>query len=37
MKEQLANIRQQALAALNEAKDMADLDQLRVKYLGKKG
>ena len=30
MKEQLANIRQQALAALNEATDMADLDQLRV-------
>ena len=37
MKEQLANIRSQALAAFQEAKDSATLDALRVQYLGKKG
>ena len=37
MKEQLANIRAQALSALEGAKDAAALDELRVKYLGKKG
>ena len=37
MKEQLANIRAQALAAFEEAQDLAALDELRVKYLGKKG
>lgn len=37
MKEQLANIRAQALAALESARDAAALDELRVKYLGKKG
>ena len=37
MKEQLANIRAQALAALDGAQDSAALDALRVKYLGKKG
>ena len=37
MKEQLANIRAQALAALDETQDSAALDALRVKYLGKKG
>lgn len=37
MKEQLAKIRAEALAAFQEAKELADLDALRVKYLGKKG
>ena len=37
MKEQLANIRAQALAAFEGAKDSAALDALRVQYLGKKG
>ena len=37
MKEQLANIRAQALAAFEQAKDSASLDALRVQYLGKKG
>ena len=37
MKEQLANIRAQALAAFQEAQDSAALDALRVQYLGKKG
>ena len=37
MKEQLAKIRAEALAALEGAKAAADLDALRVKYLGKKG
>jgi len=37
MKEQLAKIRAEALAAFGEAKDAAGLDALRVKYLGKKG
>ena len=37
MKEQLAKIRAQALSALESARDAAALDELRVKYLGKKG
>ncbi|MDE6108330.1 MAG: phenylalanine--tRNA ligase subunit alpha, partial [Oscillospiraceae bacterium] len=37
MKEQLAKIKAEALAALDGAKDSATLDELRVKYLGKKG
>ena len=37
MKEQLANIRAEALAAFDGAQDSAQLDELRVKYLGKKG
>ena len=37
MKEQLAKIREEALAAFREAKDSAGLDELRVKYRGKKG
>ena len=37
MKEQLANIRAQALSAFESAQDLAALDELRVKYLGKKG
>lgn len=37
MKEQLANIRSQALVAFEQARDSAALDALRVQYLGKKG
>ena len=37
MKEQLANIRTQALAAFEAVRDNAQLDALRVQYLGKKG
>ncbi len=37
MKEQLAKIRAEALAAFEGAADAAGLDALRVKYLGKKG
>ena len=37
MKEQLAKIRAEALAAFDSVKDAAALDELRVKYLGKKG
>lgn len=37
MKEQLAKIRSEALAAFSQARDAATLDALRVQYLGKKG
>ena len=37
MKEQLAKIRAEALSAFDGVKDAAALDELRVKYLGKKG
>ncbi|MBQ2925642.1 MAG: phenylalanine--tRNA ligase subunit alpha [Ruminiclostridium sp.] len=37
MKEQLEKIKQEALAALADTQDAAELDSLRVKYLGKKG
>ncbi len=37
MKQQLEQIKQQALSALNQAATPADLEELRVKYLGKKG
>ena len=37
MKEQLAKIRAEALAAFAGAQDRAQLDALRVQYLGKKG
>ena len=37
MKEQLATIRAAALEAFAAAKDSAELDALRVQYLGKKG
>ena len=37
MKEQLAKIRVEALAAFESAQDAAALDALRVQYLGKKG
>jgi phenylalanyl-tRNA synthetase alpha chain len=37
MKEQLAKIRAEAVAAFEQARDSAGLDALRVQYLGKKG
>ena len=37
MKEQLEQIRASAMAALEQAREAADLDALRVKVLGKKG
>ena len=37
MKDQLAKIRAEALSAFEGVKDAAALDELRVKYLGKKG
>lgn len=37
MKEQLAKIRADALSAFENVKDAAALDELRVRYLGKKG
>ena len=37
MKKQLAKIRAEALAAFDSVKDAAALDELRVRYLGKKG
>ena len=37
MKQQLENIRQQALASLDAAASPAELEDLRVKWLGKKG
>ena len=37
MKEQLEQIKQNALAALEEAATPAALEELRVKLLGKKG
>ena len=37
MKEQLSKIRTEALAAFSSAQTAAELDALRVQYLGKKG
>ena len=37
MKEQLARIRSETLAAFEQAQSAAELDSLRVQYLGKKG
>ena len=37
MREQLAKIRAEALSAFESVQDAARLDELRVKYLGKKG
>ena len=37
MKEQLEQIKQQAFASLNEVSTPAALEELRVRYLGKKG
>ena len=37
MKDKLKLIQEQALAAFQEAKEIKDIDDLKVKYLGKKG
>lgn len=37
MKDQLAKIRAEALSAFEGVQNAARLDELRVKYLGKKG
>ena len=37
MKEQLAQIKQQAVEALQQAQTPAQLEELRVRFLGKKG
>ena len=37
MKQQLENIRREALEALDQVSDAAELDALRVRFLGKKG
>ena len=37
MKEQLNNIKQQAISALEAATTPAELEELRVRFLGKKG
>ena len=37
MKDQLEAMRKQALAAIASAKDAADIEALRVRFLGKKG
>ena len=37
MKEQLQNIKQQALEALQQADTPAALEELRIRFLGKKG
>ena len=37
MKEQIEKIRQEALTAIANAEDAKQLDEAKVKYLGKKG
>ena len=37
MQEQIAQIKQNALEAIEKAKDAKELDEVRIKYLGKKG
>lgn len=37
MKEQIEKIQDEALGKINEAKDLKELNDIRVKYLGKKG
>ena len=37
MKEKLKAIQEKPMAAFQEAKEMKDIDDLKVKYLGKKG
>lgn len=37
MKEKLEALRQEAIAQLNDVADVQTLNDLRVKYLGKKG
>ena len=37
MKEKLEALKEQALSAINSAEDLAALEEIRIKYLGKKG
>ena len=37
MKEQISKIKEEALRSLNEIKNLQELNDLKVKYLGKKG
>ena len=37
MKEEIAKIKENAIAQIAEAKDLVELNEKRVKYLGKKG
>ena len=37
MKEKIGNIKENALLEINNAKDAKELDEIRVRYLGKKG
>ena len=37
MKEQIMQIKENAIAEINDAKDLRELNDLKVKYLGKKG
>ena len=37
MKEQIAQIKEKALSEIQNAKDAKALDDVRIKYLGKKG
>ena len=37
MKEELQKIQEKAIAALNQVKQTKDLDDIKVKFLGKKG
>ena len=37
MKEQIAKMKETALAEINKAQDITELNNARVKYLGKKG
>ena len=37
MKEQIANIKEQSVKEISNAKNLKELNELRVKYLGKKG
>ena len=36
MKEQISKIKEEALSGLNEIKNLQELNDLKVKYLGKK-
>ena len=36
MKEKIGNIKENALLEINNAKDAKELDEIRVRYLGKK-
>ena len=37
MKEQIASIKEKSIKEISESKDLKELNELRVKYLGKKG